>query len=350
MTDFVESHGNLLKADVDALVNTVNTVGVMGKGIALQFKKAFGANFKAYQRACRRGEVQIGRMHVFDNGQLVSPRWIINFPTKRHWRSPSRLSDIAAGLEALRAEIIRLGIASVAVPPLGCGNGGLAWADVRPLIEKHLDGLGVEVHVYAPEGAPAAADMRDATAKPNWTPGRAALVLLVDRIAARTLEGGASLVGVQKLMYFLQEAGEPLRLNFQRGRYGPYADNLRHVLKAVDGHFLQGYGDGSAKVFEAEPLRAVPEAVDEAADLIIGEPTGDRVEEVLGLVEGFESSYALELLATVHWIAHRESAGGDTDDIIDKVRGWSERKRGMFSNKHVTAAHEHLRAHGWLAA
>lgn len=163
MTDFVESHGNLLDADVDALVNTVNTVGVMGKGIALQFKKAFGANFKAYQRACRRGEVQIGRMHVFDNGQLVSPRWIINFPTKRHWRSLSRISDIAAGLEALRAEIIRLGIASVAVPPLGCGNGGLAWTDVRPLIEKHLDGLGVEVHVYAPEGAPGATPTTSST-------------------------------------------------------------------------------------------------------------------------------------------------------------------------------------------
>ncbi len=163
MTHFIEASGNLLDADVDALVNTVNTVGVMGKGIALQFKKAFPANFKAYEQACKRKEVVLGKMFVFDNGQLARPCWIVNFPTKGHWRSRSRISDLEAGLDDLRAVIAELKITSIALPPLGCGNGGLNWADVRPLIEDKLQGLGTEVHIYAPAGAPTAADMRVVT-------------------------------------------------------------------------------------------------------------------------------------------------------------------------------------------
>lgn len=347
MTEFVDSRGNLLDAEVDALVNTVNTVGVMGKGIALQFKQAFPHNFKAYQQACKRHEVELGRVFVFDNGQLVEPRWIINFPTKRHWRSRSRLSDVAEGLGDLRAVVTDLGVTSLAVPPLGCGNGGLDWADVKPLIEKHLAELDVTVHVYGPEGAPAASDMPVSTPRPQWTPGKAALVAMLDRYSAVALE--ASLIEVQKLMYFLQEAGEPLRLQYEAGRYGPYADNLRHVLTAVEGHFLRGFGDGSARVREAEPLRVLPDAAVEAADFVAGGPTGDRVEQVLDLVAGYESSYGLELLATVHWIAVHEGVGDDIDRIISRVRRWSRRKRGIFTNEHIGFAQHRLRESGWMS-
>ena len=140
-------------------MNTVNTVGVMGKGIALQFKEAVPANFKAYEQACKRKAVVLGKMFVFDNGQLTKPSWIVNFPTKGHWRSRSRISDLEAGLDDLRAVIAELKVTSIALPPLGCGNGGLNWADVRPLIEDKLQGLGTEVHIYAPADAPAAADI-----------------------------------------------------------------------------------------------------------------------------------------------------------------------------------------------
>ncbi len=150
MTNFVDTSGNLLESDAEGLVNTVNTVGVMGKGIALQFKYAFPANFKAYAKACKRQDVTLGKIFVFDNGQLTKPRWIVNFPTKGHWRSRSRISDVEAGLDDLRRVITRLGIASIAIPPLGCGNGGLGWADVRPLITEKLDGLETEVLLYAP--------------------------------------------------------------------------------------------------------------------------------------------------------------------------------------------------------
>lgn len=143
--------GNLLQADADALVNTVNCVGVMGKGLALQFKQAFPENFRAYANACERGEVQAGRMHIHDNGGLVNPRWIINFPTKRHWRDGSRLEDVASGLSALVADVQRLGIQSIAIPPLGCGLGGLDWNVVRPLIENaFVASPDVVVHLYEP--------------------------------------------------------------------------------------------------------------------------------------------------------------------------------------------------------
>ena len=160
MTDFFDAAGNLLEADVDALVNTVNTVGVMGKGIALQFKTAFPANFRAYARACKDDQVRLGKMFVFDAGQLLRPRWIVNFPTKGHWRSNSNLADVASGLDDLRRVIDELGITSIAVPPLGCGNGGLDWEDVRPLIEAKLAGLNTRILFYAPVGTPGAPGIR----------------------------------------------------------------------------------------------------------------------------------------------------------------------------------------------
>jgi O-acetyl-ADP-ribose deacetylase (regulator of RNase III) len=164
--------GNLLDADVDALVNTVNTVGVMGKGIALQFKIAFHGNYRAYREACKRGEVRLGRMFAFDAGQLVRPRWVINFPTKQHWKSSSRLKDIDAGLDDLRRLLVEAGIQSVAIPPLGCGNGGLDWADVLPLIERKLDGLDIDILVFSPAGAPHPAEMTNRTARPELSPDK----------------------------------------------------------------------------------------------------------------------------------------------------------------------------------
>ena len=147
--------GDILEAKAEALVNTVNCVGVMGKGLALQFKQAFPANFEAYQSACRAGEVVPGRMFIFDRGKLAAPRYLINFPTKRHWRDDSRIEDIRSGLESLVADVRRLGIRSIAVPPLGCGLGGLNWRDVRPMIENSFSELSdVRVLLFQPFGAP----------------------------------------------------------------------------------------------------------------------------------------------------------------------------------------------------
>ena len=348
MTAFIDASGNLLEADADALVNTVNTVGVMGKGIALQFKNAFPTNFTEYERACKRDEVRLGAMFVFDASRLMRPRWIINFPTKKHWRSRSRLSDIEAGLVDLRRVIKELDISSIAIPPLGCGNGGLDWSDVRPRIERSLQDLGVTVLLYPPTGAPRAAEMPVATPRPVLTPGKAALVVAADRYDAFGF--GVSLIELQKLMYFLQEAGEDLRLRYQAGQYGPYADNLRHVLKALEGHHLRGFGDGSRAVKDAEPIEVLDGAAQEACEALAESAAiTRRLDRVLELAQGYESPYGMELLATVHWITTRETSNShDVQDVVDRVRSWSNRKSHMFTADHITAAWERLHDHGWI--
>lgn len=345
-----EGHGNLLDADVEALVNTVNTVGVMGKGIALQFKRAYPAMFKAYAAACKADQVKLGQMHVWPTASLTGPKYVINFPTKGHWKAKSRVKDIEAGLADLVRVVQEYDIKSIAVPPLGCGNGGLTWSQVEPLIESAFATLpGVEVVVYAPEGAPAADAMATNTKRPNMTTGKAALIELVGSYAQRALE--VSLIEVQKLMYFLQEAGEPLRLDYQKGRYGPYADNLRHSLVAVEGHFLTGFGDGSRPVQGTEPLELLPGAAEEARAVLAESPdTMDHISRVLRLSDGFETAYGMELLATVHWVAGREDPAANADPAIagKLVRDWSPRKKGLFTQEHVAIAWQHLRDEGWL--
>ncbi len=337
--------GNILTADAEALVNTVNCVGIMGRGIALQFKKAFPVNFKAYAAACERAEVQPGRMFVFETGQLTSPRYIINFPTKRHWRGASRLSDIEAGLDALVSEIRSRGIRSVALPPLGSGLGGLNWTEVRAAIDRSLSPLvEVTVIVFEPRGAPDPAVMRNRSV-PNMTAGRAALVGLVDRYLAGLLDPFVTLLEVHKLMYFMQESGEPLRLKYVKGPYGPYAENLRHVLNAVEGHFMAGYADGGDRPDKEVTL--VPGAVDDATGFLLGHPnTRARFERVATLVEGFETPFGLELLSTVHWLVAHDNVK-EADDVVKCTYSWDERKR-QFSDRQIRLALDRLVRNNWI--
>ena len=348
MAEFIDAHGNLLKAEVEALANSVNTVGVMGKGIALQFKNAFPLNFKAYEAACKRQAVELGRMFVFDNGRIEAPHWIINFPTKGHWRARSRIRDVADGLDDLRHVIEELEIASIALPPLGCGHGGLAWDEVRPLIKERLGDLDVVVHLYAPEGTPDAAEMVVSTPRPRLTASTAALVSVIDGYSQVAML--VSLIEIHKLMYFLQEAGEDLKLRYQARFYGPYADNLRHVLKSLEGHQLEGFGDGSKKVDEAEPITVLPGGAREASEaLAANRQIAERIQRVLELVEGYESAYGLELLASVHWMAARSGNADDLSGVTERVQSWNRRKQRMFTAQHIESAWRRLHDHGWLA-
>ena len=338
--------GNILAEDAEALVNTVNCVGFMGRGIALQFKKAWPENFKAYEAACRRKEVQPGRMFVFETGQLVSPRYIINFPTKRHWRGKSKIEDIDAGLEALVAEVRARGIRSIAVPPLGAGLGGLDWADVRWRIERAMTTLpDVRAVVFEPRQDPEEVGVQRTAQVPRMTKGRAALVGLMDRYLEGLLAPFISLLEVHKLMYFMQEAGEPLRLKLAKGPYGPYAENLRHVLHQIEGHYVTGYGAGGDAPDKI--LELVPGAV-EKARLVLDQQgeTRQRFERVGQLVEGFESYFGLELLSTVHWVMEREGAVSD-DEVVDRTYGWDERKQ-RFSRRQLLLARGVLEEQGWV--
>lgn len=341
------TQGNILEADAEALVNTVNCAGYMGKGIALQFKQAYPENFRAYERACRAQEVQPGRMFTVATGRMVNPKYIINFPTKRHWRGASRIEDIRAGLQALVQEVKRLGVQSVAVPPLGCGNGWLNWWEVQPMIEQALQTMAdVRVLLFEPRGAPDAKAMPVRTERPNMTPGRALIIRLMKEYAA--LGYSRTLLEIQKLAYFLQEAGEPLRLRYEAGLYGPYAANLNKVLERIEGHFIRGYGDSQKPDAEIELL---PDAVKESeAFLANRQESNARLHRVVDLIDGFETPYGMELLSTVHWVArHKKPRATDTDEAVDAVHAWSDRKRLMFKPDHIRIAWQRLQEQGWLS-
>lgn len=343
----ISTQGDILRDDSEAIVNTVNCVGVMGRGIALQFRSAYPENYKAYEKACQREEVQPGRMFVFETGELTGPRYIVNFPTKRHWRGKSRMEDIDAGLKALVEVLREKKIHSIALPPLGSGLGGLDWSQVRPRIEAALGALeDVKVSIYEPAGAPAADKMARNQEVPKMTAGRAALVELIHHYLGGLLDPFVTLLEVHKLMYFMQEAGEPLRLKYQKAPYGPFAENLGHVLKAIEGHLVSGYADGGDA--PDKQLKLVPQAFEDAQQFLAGkESTRKHFTKVTQLVEGYESPFGLELLATVHWVAKHESPSS-LAELVKLTHAWNERKR-QFSPRQIEVAAKSLQQHGWIS-
>lgn len=340
--------GDLLKADVEALVNTVNTEGFMGKGIALQFKRAFPDNYEKYAAACKQGRVKTGEMFVTPVRRLDSGvKYIINFPTKEKWRAKSKLEYIRSGLQALLQEVAGRGIKSIAVPPLGCGLGGLPWATVKKLIEEAFEQCPeVEVLLFAPGETPAAGAMINNSPAPRFTGLWAALFKTLDRYMACSFSTELSQVEIQKLAYFLHLAGFPLPLKFTRGVYGPYCDTLRHIISQHEGHSLHGFGDGTAPVLasnielliDRDQINRLLESTPEMAQV---------VNRALAYIKGFESAYGLELLGSVHWAAAHEVAP-ELTAVTAFVQGWTKRKGDMFTDEHISIAFEHLRKNGLI--
>jgi O-acetyl-ADP-ribose deacetylase (regulator of RNase III) len=340
------THGDILKQEAEALVNTVNCMGVMGRGIALQFRRAFEDNYEAYRKASKVGGIRPGRMFVLERSALDLPRWIINFPTKRHWKGKSRIEDIEAGLVDLVRVIRERGIRSIAIPPLGCGLGGLDWAEVRPLIEAALSSVPeVEAYLFEPGKAPAATEMVNRTRRPRLTTARAAVLGLMQNYLSGLMDVEVSLLEIHKLMYFLQVAGEPLKLSFKPAPYGPYAENLRHLLSTLESHYIHGYGEGGDD--PRKPIELADGAGSEGQAFLRDYPkTLRRFEQVSRLIEGFESPFGLELLATVHWVIDRGRAR-TVFDAVGKVHGWSSRKT-MFTSHQIQAAWDRLHRLGWI--
>ncbi len=342
----IPTQGNLLEAQAEALVNTVNTVGVMGRGIALQFQRAFPSNYAAYRKACGAGRVVPGEVFIYEENTLGGPRWIVNFPTKRHWKEKSRAEDILAGLADLVEQVEKLGIRSIAVPPLGCGLGGLDWRQVRPMIEEAFAAFPeVKVLLFEPAGMPDAAAMPNRTPRPKMTPGRAAVIGLLGKYEEMGYR--LALLEVQKLSYFLQATGEPLRLQFRTHHYGPYADQLRHVLSTLEGHYITGYGDGQDKPDTS--IRLLPDSLPDAEAFLADRPdTRARFERVLNLIEGFETPHGLELLSTVHWLA--DAGARSVPEVLQGLQEWSERKFHVFDEPQVELAWQRLKKTGLMAA
>jgi len=340
------TQGDIFTANTEAIVNTVNCVGVMGRGIALQFKKRFPENFKEYESACSREEVVPGKMFVYETGALFNPRIIINFPTKRHWRGESKIEDIENGLIDLVRIIQEKNIKSIALPPLGCGLGGLNWSDVKMLIQKYLIALNdVEVLVFEPIGAPAAEEMVKNRKVPEMTSGRAALIELVAHYLNGLLDPIVTLLEVHKLMYFLQASGENLRLNYTKGPFGPYSKNLSHVLNAIEGHLISGYADGGDK--PDKRLKLVPGAYESASEFLETQKnTIKNLERVADLVKGFETPFGMELLSTVHWVVVNEKAESK-EDVVAKVHAWGERKK-QFTPRQIFIALDVLSKKKWV--
>lgn len=345
--------GNLLETQAEALVNTVNTVGVMGKGVALMFKEAFPENFRAYQKACKNNEVQVGRMFVTTQDALMGPRWIINFPTKEHWRSKTRVEWVERGLEDLRRVVEEEGIRSIALPPLGCGNGGLAWDRVRPLIEEYLGRLDdIEIIVHEPTRE--YQNVRKRTGVEALTPARA---LIVDLIRRYSLAGpDCSILEIQKLAWFLEsrirDSGmrDPLDLRYQANRYGPYADRLTHLLNSLDGSYLQC----DKRLADAGPMDLIrfnPDKEDRVSAYLRsdeGSPYVPLLEATDDLIDGFQSPMGLELLATVDWLLREEGCAPDVRSVREALAQWpggetaGRRKLDLFDERLLGLALEHL--------
>ena len=339
--------GDLLKADVEAVINTVNCVGVMGKGIALQFKKKWPAAYKEYKKVCDAKELRPGMMHVFERGKIAEkPHYIINFPTKDHWRGKSKIEFIDEGLVSLIESIKQHNIKSIAIPPLGCGNGGLEWEMIAERLEHYLKELSeeVDIYIYPPEGAPEAKSLVVNTQRPNMTAGRAVLVKLIELYSRSNYS--LSKIEVQKLCYFAQELGQPLRLNYTKNQFGPYADNLKHVLNAVDGHFITGVGDHDTSNMG---LVLTDGVVVEADDFLKGDSsTLNILPRIERLIDGFETPFGMELLATVHWIITKEVKCYDLDKVYAAIEKWSSteswnvRKASLMKKPIVEKTIKHL--------
>lgn len=346
--------GNLLDAEVEALVNTVNTVGVMGKGIALMFKERFPANMAAYAQACKAGEVQTGQMFVTETDELMGPRWIVNFPTKQHWRAKSQLQWIIDGLADLRGFIERNQVRSIAIPPLGAGNGGLDWTEIKPHIEQALGDLqGVEIIVFEPTAKYQNVAKRQGVEQ--LTPARALIAELVRRYWVLGME--CSLLEIQKLAWFLERAIEsegidnPLDLRFEANSYGPYADRLRHLLNGLDGSYLKS----DKRINDSDPLDTIwfNDAKREKVALYLKTEAKaylPALEKTAKLIDGFESPFGMELLATVDWLLSQSQSAPDPASLMEGVSHWpgghhsAQRKIKLFDRSNVELALNRLTA------
>jgi O-acetyl-ADP-ribose deacetylase (regulator of RNase III) len=336
--------GNLLNAQTDALVNTVNTVGVMGKGIALQFKDAFPENFKIYAAACKRKEFHTGELLVVKERTLEGEKLIINFPTKTEWFLKSKYEYIEQGLKRLAEVIEEYQIKSIAIPPLGCGNGGLKWEKVKSMIDKYLGHLSnVDIQVYEPnEAVKELLKKQDIKKEVKLTPARA--MLLYAMYYYDSLGEDTSLFVANKLAYFLQRLGETSlnKLKFQASHYGPYSVGVGHVLRSLNGKYIKGLEQGSAKAFE--PLELQYDRLKEVSDYVKNEFTPEqkvRLSNLVKLIDGFESALSLEILATIDFVK-KENPGINREGIIEKIYEWSERKRKLFQLRYIDIASEHL--------
>lgn len=329
--------GDLFEAQTEAIVNTVNTVGIMGKGIALQFKQRFPDNYFIYKKACDQNLLKIGDLLITENNSLFF-KYIINFPTKEHWRNPSKYEYVEKGLDALIEEIRKRNIKSVALPPLGAGNGKLDWEKVKEILNEKLIVLPeVDFIIFEPQARFEARDNIKKAAD-NLTPIRAMLLDSFEHY--NRIEDSLNLLVAQKLAYFLQRIGEPLRLEYSKGWYGPYARTLEKVLQTMNGSYL---------VYEAQinkpsnPITLVPDKRSEIEKQLTALTISQKehLNTLKDFIYGFETAFGLELLATVDWIKNQKPELS-FEEVHNEISHWTHRKASLIKLHHVKVAYNHL--------
>ncbi len=338
--------GDMFDEPTEAIVNTVNCVGVMGKGVALEFKRRWPENFRAYKRLCDAGKLSPGKMFVFENGALVGDlhhRYLINFPTKQHWRAHSKIEFIEKGLDDLVKQVEHLDIKSITLPPLGCGNGGLDWSDVRPLIERKLAPLsGVRIVVFPP-GSDAAAAPEQHGIPTDLTVGRATMMVAFAELE-KFFGGHLTRLTAQKLAYFMQVMGADFGLRFEKAQFGPYSESLHSAFKVMEAkQYISGYSGNDRKVvvtaatFAASNEYLKSEGIDVAP----------MVKKLSLLIDGYETPYGMELLSSIHFLSAIEGITTQPE-MSNALEAWNDHKRASFSRPAVTAALERLREDGYL--
>ena len=342
--------GNLLEDKAEALVNTVNLQGVMGKGIALAFSVQMPDIIQPYKAACKSGELSIGHLQILSSTLNNRKVKVINFPTKTNWRKPSEIEYILLGLRDLVNVLRENDIESVALPPLGAGNGGLDWKDVKSLIEKELAGLPIQINVYEP--LPGLNPVIQGKIV-NLTPGRAMLLHLLRAYRAQPVQPDADKLVVQKLCYFMERLGEPMRANFKRGTFGPYSHGIEKMIVQMDGSYLQGEGAlADQKRFGL--LWVKPEAEMEIKKTLTSSlriDQSDRLDKLMRFIEGFESPFWLEALSSVDWLIQNNLYSKDDIalEVLPDIKQWNRRKAQLFTYPYIQVCVQHLVEFGFYS-
>ncbi len=351
--------GNLFDSQAQTLVNTVNCVGVMGAGIALEFKERFPDMYEDYVKRCNRSEVKLGKPYLYPR---LFPPSILNFPTKEHWRSVSRLADIIQGLEDLEKNYKEWSIASLAVPPLGCGQGQLEWRVVGPTLYRYLSRLHIPIELYAPYGTPASELEKNFLAQPvtgesidlltlepsKINPGWVALVEILARIEHEPFHWPVGRTMFQKIAFFATAKGIPTGLKYSRSSFGPFARELKSLATRLVNHGLireERFG----RMFSVKPGPTYQDAAQAyRAQLRQWE---EPIEQITDLFLRMQTNQA-EVAATVYFAADEllnDMSSKPTElSVLEAVKQWKQKRRPPLNEKDIAVAIRNLNLLGWL--
>ncbi len=350
--------GNLFESQAQTLVNTVNCVGVMGKGIALEFRKRFPDMFDDYVARCRRHEVRLGQPYLY---KRLLPPWVLNFPTKDHWRSVANLASIVGGLQHVLRNYQSWGITSLAVPPLGCGEGQLEWRVVGPTLYRYLARMEIPVELYAPYGTPheelsaeflqaEGADVfTQAAPAPQWIqPGWVALVEILRRLEAQPHHWPTGRTLFQKIAYVATEEGLPTNLQYERGSYGPFAAQLKDVItRLVNNGLIHERSLGRMLAVRVGPTYADARRA-YAADLAPWDSTIERVVDLFARMNTEQAEVATTVLFVARSLERSLADMPSERDVLQEVMRWKQRRRPPLDEASVACAIRNLAAMGWI--